>query len=67
MYNSDPRVNVLLHMFVAKCATPFWWKVLPVSEMLRREDYIGAQGVVSTDLGFTNIVSDVPRSSADEV
>lgn len=65
--SSNPLVNRLLHMSVAKYAIHFLWKGLPAYIVLRCVDYMVVQDVVSGYPGFTNVATKFPRLSVDEV
>lgn len=57
----------LQHTSVADCAAQFWRKGLPGSEMLRYVDHMEVHDVMSGHPGATNVVSDFPRLSQNEM
>lgn len=67
IHHCKPQKKRLLHTSWAECAIYFWWKSQLVGEMLGFVDYMGVKDVTSAHPWTTNLVSNVPWISADEI
>lgn len=65
--NSDLQVKWLQHLSVAECVIQFWRKGLSASEMLRCVHSMGVQDAVGAHPGSTNVDSNVPLLSIDDL
>lgn len=52
IYDIEPQVKRFQNISVAERATHFWWKGIPVSEILWRVDYMGVQEIVIVHSDF---------------
>lgn len=64
---SDLQVNPLYQMSVTHCTIHFLQKGLSGNEILWQVDYNAGQEVQMGQVGFTNIASNIPHMSCDEV